>query len=78
MEEQKEKRVLNIELDNDVKKVSITGTNGDEKVVMHQELNEKDLEQATGGDAASNKIPEILKKEKGEYLIQHPELQIFL
>jgi|GEM_PF-2763920 len=78
MEEQKEKRVLNIELDNDVKKVSITGTNGDEKVVMHQELNENDLEQATGGDAASNKIPEILKKEKGEYLSQHPELQIFL
>ena len=49
MEEQKEKRVLNIELDNDVKKVSITGTNGEEQVVMRQELNEDDLEQATGG-----------------------------
>ena len=31
MEEQKGKRVLNIELDNDVKKVSITGKNGDEQ-----------------------------------------------
>lgn len=78
MEEQKDKRVLKVELNDEVKKVSITGTDGDEKVVMHQELNEKDLEQAIGGDAASNKIPEILKKEKGEYLSQHPELQIFL
>jgi asparagine synthetase A len=78
MEEQKDKRVLKVELNDEVKKVSITGTDSDEKVVMHQELNEKDLEQAIGGDAASNKIPEILKKEKGEYLIQHPELQIFL
>ena len=50
MEEQKDsKRVLNIELSNDVKKVSITGTNSDEKVVMRQELSEDDLEQATGG-----------------------------
>lgn len=29
MEENKEKRVLRVELDNDVKKVSITGKNGD-------------------------------------------------
>ena len=49
MEEQKGKRVLNIELDNDVKKVSITGKNSDEKVVMRQELSEDDLDQATGG-----------------------------
>ena len=50
MEEQNNsKRVLNIELSNDVKKVSITGKNGDEKVVMRQELSEDDLEQATGG-----------------------------
>ena len=48
MEENKEKRVLRVELDNDVKKVSITGKNGDEKVVMRQELSEEDLEQATG------------------------------
>jgi hypothetical protein len=32
MEENKDKRVLRVELDNDVKKVSITGTNGEEKV----------------------------------------------
>ncbi|MBQ6747533.1 MAG: hypothetical protein IJR07_10900 [Bacteroidaceae bacterium] len=49
MKENKEKRVLRVELDNEVKKVSITGVNSDEKVVMRQELSEEDLEQATGG-----------------------------
>ena len=49
MAENKEKRVLRVELDDSVKKVSITGKNGDEKVVMRQELSEDDLEQATGG-----------------------------
>ena len=49
MEGQKDKRVLRVELDDEVKKVSITGVNGDEKVVMRQELSEDDLEQATGG-----------------------------
>ena len=49
MEEQKDKRVLNIELNNDVKKVSIAGKDSEEQVVMRQELSEDDLEQATGG-----------------------------
>ena len=34
--ENKEKRVLRVKLDNDVKKVSITGKDGEEKVVMRQ------------------------------------------
>lgn len=49
MEEKKEKRVLSIELDDDVKKVSITGLGDDENVVMKQELDEDELDQATGG-----------------------------
>ena len=49
MEDNKEKRVLNIEISNDVKKVSITGKNSDEKVVMRQELDEDDLDVVTGG-----------------------------
>ncbi len=49
MEEKKEKRVLTIELDDDVKKVSITGLGDDDKVVMMQELSEEDLDEATGG-----------------------------
>ena len=51
MEEKKEKRVLQIELDDDVKKVSITGKNAEEKVVMSQELNEDDLDQVAGGSS---------------------------
>ena len=53
MEEKKEKRVLRIELDDDVKKVSITGKNGDEQVVMSQELDEDDLDQVAGGQPIS-------------------------
>ena len=49
MEEQKDKRVLRIALNDDVKTVSITGKYGEDQVVMRQELNEDDLEQATGG-----------------------------
>ena len=49
MEKNKEKRLLRVELDDDVKKVSITGKDSDEKVVMRQELSEDDLELVTGG-----------------------------
>ena len=49
MEEKKEKRVLNVVLDDDVKKVSITGMGSDEQVVMRQELDENDLDAVTGG-----------------------------
>ena len=49
MDEKKEKRVLSIELDDDVKKVSITGLSDDETVVMKEELDEEELDQATGG-----------------------------
>ena len=48
MEDKKDKRVLNIELCNDVKKVSITGVNSEEKVVLKQELNEEDLDNVAG------------------------------
>lgn len=47
--ENKDKRVLRVELDDEVKKVSITGKNSDEKVVMRQELSEDDLDMVTGG-----------------------------
>jgi hypothetical protein len=53
MEEKKEKRVLSIELDDDVKKVSITGLGDDNQVVMAQELDEDELDQATGGYVCS-------------------------
>jgi len=51
LEEKKEKRVLTIELDDNVKKVTITGLGDDETVVMKQELTEEELDLATGGGA---------------------------
>ena len=54
MDEKKEKRVLSIELDDDVKKVSITGLGDDETVVMKQELDEEELNEATGGGSISH------------------------
>ena len=56
MEEQKDNRVLNIELSDEVKKVSITGKNSEEQVVMRQELNEDELDLATGGTSNPNRI----------------------
>ena len=43
MDEKKDKRVLSIELDDEVKKVSITGLGDDNQVVMAQELDESPI-----------------------------------
>ena len=48
-EEKNNKRMLQVELDGSVKKVSITGLDADEKVVMRQDLDEDDLNQIDGG-----------------------------
>ena len=56
MEGNNEKRVLRVELEKDVKKVSITGMNSDEKVVMRQVLDEDELEEATGGIGTLTKV----------------------
>ena len=58
--EKKQKRVLSVELDDDVKKVSITGMSSDEKVVMHKELSEDELDNVTGGyDMREERLREI-------------------
>ena len=41
--------MLQVELDGSVKKVSITGLDADEKVVLRQDLDEDDLNQIDGG-----------------------------
>jgi len=48
-EENKDKHLLQVELDNNVKKLSITGMDADEKVILKQELNEDELDQIAGG-----------------------------
>ena len=74
MEDNKEKRVLNIEISNDVKKVSITGKNSDEKVVMRQELDEDDLDVVTGGSKSLKDLHfhmEINENQIREGVIRH-------
>lgn len=44
-----DKRVLQVELDNNVKKVAITGVDADDKVVMRQDLNEDEIDQISAG-----------------------------
>lgn len=51
------KRVLSIELDDAVKKVSITGLNSENNVIMKQDLDEKDLDQVSGGGGKLDIIP---------------------
>lgn len=57
--EQKDKRVLRVALDDEVKKVTITGKDSDEKVVMRQELDEDELDLATGGAGKPAKCPPV-------------------
>lgn len=49
MAEKNAKRLVTIELEDEVKKLSITGLNSDEQVVMSQELDEDVLDQVGGG-----------------------------
>ncbi|MCR5573378.1 MAG: hypothetical protein K6F78_00965 [Bacteroidaceae bacterium] len=48
------KRVVSFEIDDNVKKVTITGEDGNQQVVMRQELNEDDLDSVTGGQSTSH------------------------
>lgn len=59
-----EKRVLSFEIDNDVKKVTVTGEDKDLQVVMRKELNEDDLNAVTGGAYS----PPKLSPTKGQFI----------
>ena len=45
------KRVVSFEIDDNVKKVTITSEDSNQQVVMRQELNEDDLDSVTGGSS---------------------------
>lgn len=61
MEENKEKRVLRMELDDAVKKVSITCMDKEENVVMKQVLDEEDLDMAVGGNPGRHIVGVVVK-----------------
>ena len=52
--DKKEKRVVQIEIDDEVKKLTIEGMNKDEKVVMREELDKDDLDSVTGAGNAED------------------------
>ena len=60
MEEKKEKQGFNNELDENVKKVSITSLGDDNQGVMAQELNDDELDQATGGTCTVDDEEDII------------------
>ena len=47
--EEKANRVLHVEINDDVRKLTIEGVDKDQQVVMRQELNEDELDNVTGG-----------------------------
>ena len=49
MEENKDKRVLQVELGNNVKRVTIEGVDNNQQVVMRQELSGDELDSVVGG-----------------------------
>ena len=49
--EEKAKRILHVEINDDVRKLTIEGTDKEQQVVMRQELDEDELDNVTGGFA---------------------------
>ena len=47
--EKNAKRILHVEINDDVRKLTIEGVDKDQQVVMRQELNEDELDNVTGG-----------------------------
>ncbi len=50
--EEKAKRILHVEINDDVRKLTIEGTNKEQQVVMRQELDEDELDNVAGGNYA--------------------------
>jgi hypothetical protein len=51
MEDKNNKRTVSIELNDDVRHLTITGQDKDDQVVMHEELSDEDLDNVAGGVA---------------------------
>ncbi len=47
--DEKAKRILHVEINDDVRKLTIEGTDKEQQVVMRQELDEDELDNVAGG-----------------------------
>ncbi len=54
--EEKAKRVVQIEIDDQVKKLTVEGVDKDQQVVMRQELSDEDLNCVAGGARRSSNL----------------------
>jgi hypothetical protein len=55
--EEKAKRVVQVEIDDQVKKLTVEGIDKDAQVVMRQELSDEDLDSVAGGAGVKAVIP---------------------
>ena len=60
--DEKAKRVLHVEINDDVRKLTIEGVDKDQQVVMRQELNEDELDNVAGGPRV---IPPLIPEHPG-------------
>ena len=56
METNKDKKVIQIKIDDEVKKLTIEGIDKNQQVIMREELSEDDLDNVTGGVLLSNPL----------------------
>ncbi|MCR5575103.1 MAG: hypothetical protein K6F78_09845 [Bacteroidaceae bacterium] len=74
MAEDKNKRLVNIEIEDDVKRLTITGQDDHDQVVMRQELCDEELELVTGGvnhEGYDEDLEDLTKKEEVDFHVQH-------
>ncbi len=57
--EDKNKRVVQIEIDDEVKKLTIEGVDKDAQVVMKQELSDDELDNVAGGYGIQTRLVEL-------------------
>ena len=60
--EEKAKRVVQIEIDDQVKKLTIEGVDKDAQVVMKQELSDDELDNVAGGRKSYESYPDLPSK----------------
>ncbi len=62
--DKKEKKVVSFAIDDDVKKLTITGENEDQQVVMREELRDEDLDNVAGGLKLRDNCGSLIQSQK--------------
>ena len=62
--DKKEKKGVSFAIDDDVKKLTITGENEEQQVVMHEELSDDDLDNVAGGLKLRDNCGSLIQSQK--------------